>query len=169
MILGLDISTSCTGVTVLHKDGLIESNEAWDFKKEKTFLDKCKKASERIEKLYEIYPNVEKIYVEESLQAFRAGFSSAKTLITLAKFNGILSWMLFDKYGVRPEYISASAARKSCGIVIPRGTKAKQVVMEYMLKNHPWFSVEYTKFGNIKTHFYDMADSFVVAEAGRRK
>lgn len=170
MILGLDISTSCTGVTVLDKKGDVILNEAWSFKKEKTFLDKCKRASERIQIIYDLFgSNIEKIYVEESLQAFRAGYSSAKTLLTLAKFNGILSWMLVEKFGLEPEYIPAVSARKLCEIKVPKGVKAKQVVMEYMLENHDWFNVEYTRYGNIKSYYYDMADSYIIAEAGRRK
>ena len=33
MILGLDISTSITGATILDKDGNVIYNEAWDLKK----------------------------------------------------------------------------------------------------------------------------------------
>ena len=35
MILGLDISTSITGVTVLNDDGKVVFNEAWDFRNKK--------------------------------------------------------------------------------------------------------------------------------------
>ena len=38
--------------------------------------------------------------------------------------------------------------------------------MEYMLDKETWFQVEYGRTGKIKPHFYDMADSFVVAKAG---
>lgn len=37
---------------------------------------------------------IEKVYIEQSLQAFRPGFSSAKTILTLAKFNGIVSYLV---------------------------------------------------------------------------
>ena len=40
MILGLDISTSITGITVLRDDGSIIINEAWDLRKYKDFFEK---------------------------------------------------------------------------------------------------------------------------------
>jgi len=109
---------------------------------------------------------IEYIFVEQSLQAFRPGFSSAKTLLTLARFNGIVSYICLDVVGIEPEYISASTARKLNGIKIPRGQKAKQVVLKYVLDNEPNFVVEYTKQGNPKPGSYDRADSLVIARAG---
>ena len=42
MILGLDISTSITGATVLDSTGKILYNEAWDTRKFKYFFEKVK-------------------------------------------------------------------------------------------------------------------------------
>ena len=98
--------------------------------------------------------------------AFRPGFSSAKTILTLAKFNGILSYVCQQDFGVEPQYIGASTARKSCGIKIPKGEKAKDVVLQYVLDNEPNFVVEYTKHGNPKPGSYDRADSLIIARAG---
>jgi hypothetical protein len=107
------------------------------------------------------------VFVEESLQAFRPGFSSAKTILSLAKFNGILCWMIWEEMGIRVKYIGSTTARKNCGIKIVKGIPAKQQVMDWMLQNETWFKVEYKKNStNIKDHFYDMADSFVIAKAG---
>ena len=106
------------------------------------------------------------IFIEQSLMAFRPGFSSAKTILTLAKFNGILSYVCQQDFGVEPQYIGASTARKSCGIKIPKGEKAKDVVLQYVLDNEPNFVVEYTKFGNPRPKYFDMADSIIIAKAG---
>ena len=97
---------------------------------------------------------------------FRSGFSSAKTLSTLASFNGIVSWICYQIFGKESEYVSASSARKLCGIKIPRGQKAKQVVLQFLLDNEPDFEVLYTKYGNPKPESYDKADSWVIARAG---
>ena len=59
---------------------------------------------------------IERVFIEQSLQAFRPGLSSAKTLLTLASFNGIVSYICQDQLGIKPEYIGASTARKSNGI-----------------------------------------------------
>ena len=106
------------------------------------------------------------VWIEESLQMFSSGMSSAKTLATLTKFNGVVSWIAWDKFGITPEYIAAVSARKEIGLTVQKGKRGKDVVMEYMLDKEKWFHVEYGRTGKIKPHFYDMADSFVVAKAG---
>lgn len=95
MILGLDISTSCTGVTILDYTGRVVLNDYWKFKEDDMF-DKLERAKKEIRELKKKYPITE-VFVEESLQAFRPGFSSAKTILTLAKFNGILCWMIWEE------------------------------------------------------------------------
>ena len=168
MILGLDISTSITGVTVINNEGEILHCEAIDTRNKNHFPTLFNKASKVEDYLLDIeYKyDIKHIYIEKSLQTFRSGFSSAKTLSTLAAFNGIISWVCFETWGSPPEYLSATSARKSCGIKVPRGTKAKKVVIEYLVANEPDFSIEYTKHGNPKPHEFDRADSLVIARAG---
>ena len=168
MILGLDISTSITGVTVLNNDGKVVFNEAWDFRNKKyfpTIFAKATEVSELFKALKEEY-NFDSIYIEQSLQSFRSGFSSAKTLSTLSRFNGIVSWLCYSILELEPEYIAATSARKKCGIVVPKGTKAKQVVIKYIIDNVPGVLIDYTKQGNPKPGCYDKADSWVIARAG---
>ena len=95
MILGLDISTSITGVTVLNNDGEILHCEAIDTRNKNHFPTLFNKASKIEDYLLDIeYKyDIKHIYIEKSLQTFRSGFSSAKTLSTLASFNGIVSWI----------------------------------------------------------------------------
>ena len=166
MILGLDISTSITGYTLIKEDKII-LNGAWDTRKYKDFFEKVihvKKGLERIQSQYG--DQITAVYIEQSLQTFRSGFSSAKTLSTLSRFNGIVSWLVFDQYKIKPEYIAATSARKLCGIRVPRGQKAKEQVVKFLLDNEPKFTVEYTKSGNLKPKYYDIADSIVIAKAG---
>ena len=168
MILGLDISTSITGATLVDDIGQVMYCEAWDMRNKNHFPDLYDKASfvkGRLLDLKETYL-IKHVFVEQSLQAFRPGFSSAKTLLTLASFNGIVSYLCQDELGIKPEFIGASTARKSNGIKIPRGEKAKQVVLQYVLDNEPNFVVEYTKQGNPKPGSYDRTDSLVIARAG---
>ena len=167
MILGLDISTSITGVTIVSKDNEILLNEAWDLRKYKNFFDKANFVNEQITKLAkEARFDIRNIFIEQSLQSFRSGFSSAKTLSTLSRFNGVVSWMTYKEFGIEPQYIAATSARKLCGIKVPKGIKAKQFVMNYLIENEPNFAIEYTKFGNPKPEYYDRADSLVIARAG---
>ena len=143
MILGLDISTSITGATLVDDIGQVLYCEAWDMRNKNHFpelYDKANFVKGRLLDLRAMFV-IEHVFIEQSLQAFRPGFSSAKTLLTLARFNGIVSYICLDVVGVEPEYISASTARKLNGSKIPRREKAKKVVLKYVLDNEPDFVV----------------------------
>ena len=166
MILGLDTSTSITGYTLLDGDEII-LNGAWDTRKYKDFFKKVVHVRDGLEIIRKEYgTRITAVYIEQSLQSFRSGFSSAKTLSTLSRFNGIVSWLVFDQYKITPEYLAATSARKLCGIKVPRGQKAKQVVLNFLVDNEPAFVLEYTRNGNPKPECYDKADSIVIAKAG---
>lgn len=168
MILGLDISTSVTGYTIIDSSGNIVINSAWDFKNKKKFptlMTKAQHVKKELTKLSKDH-KIDKVYIEKSLQSFRSGFSSAQTLSILSSFNGILSWICFEVLGIEPDYLAATSARKACGIVIPKGVKAKEIVIQHLIDNEPAFVVEFTKTGKPKPHFYDVADSIVIAKAG---
>ena len=62
--------------------------------------------------------------------------------------------------------MAATSARKLCGIKIPKGTKAKKVVIKYVVDNIPDVLIEYTKHGNPRPECFDKADSWVIARAG---
>jgi hypothetical protein len=167
-ILGLDISTSITGATVLDKDENILYCEAWDTRNKKHFPTLLHKADFLKAKLLEVKRkfDISNIYIEESLQSFRSGFSSAKTLSILSKINGIVSYLAFDIFSTSPVHLSAISARKACDIKVLRGQKAKMVVLENMLDKHDRFVISYTRSGNPSPGSFDRADSLVIAIAG---
>jgi len=163
MILGLDISTSITGITLLDRDGKIVYNLAVDTRKYKDFFEKAEVVEIAIKDLG-IKP--EQIFIEQSLQTFRSGFSSAKTLSTLSRFNGVVSWLCYKIFAIKPQYIAATSARKQAGIKVPKGVKGKQAVMKHVIDNVPEVAIEYTRAGNPKPECFDKADSWVIARAG---
>ena len=167
MILGLDISTSIIGFTIID-NGMIVKTFAVDLRNKNKYPDLFSKYNQVQGELIDIQReyNVKHIFIEQSLQMFRSGFSSAKTLSTLSSFNGVVTYLCYRELGIKAEHISASSARKSCGITVPKGKKAKQVVVEFLLDKEPKFVVEYTKSGNLKPKYYDIADSIVIAKAG---
>tara|TARA_B100000212_G_scaffold327367_1_gene290601 strand:- start:4383 stop:4943 length:561 start_codon:yes stop_codon:yes gene_type:complete len=181
MILGVDISTSITGFAII-AEGQLVYYDSIDLRKYKNVFDKTIAIKEKILDLYEMYQlnnddtssagfgdskfPIEHIYIEQPFTFFNSGGSSAKTMATLQKFNGIVSWLFFEIFEIRPEYIGATSARKQIGIKVPRGQKAKQVVLEHLLKTEPAFKVQYTKHGNPKPESYDRADAIVIAKAG---
>ena len=120
----------------------------------------------RLEDL-EIQYNIEHVYIEQSLQSFRSGFSSAQTLSLLSKINGIVSWLCYNMfYSGEPKYLAATSARKLCGIKVPKGQKAKAVSLQFVVDNVPGFEVEYTRHGNPRPGYTDRSDSYVIARAG---
>ena len=163
MILGIDISTSITGFAVIADNELVYYDSI-DLRKHKDVFDKTIAIKEKLLDLYEMYQcnndysmllgaseyPIENIYIEQSLHMFMGGKSSAKTLSTLTRFNGIVSWLVYELFEIKPKFVGASSARKQAGIKVPRGQKAKQVVLQHLLDNEPAFKIEYTKHGNPK-------------------
>ena len=168
MILGLDISTSITGVTVLDSRGTLLHNEAWDTRNKKKFQDHFAKARFIKQKILEIkktFP-IDGIFIEKPFMFFNAGGSSAKTMSSLNTFNGMISWMCSDLFNIDPEYFTAAEARKLVGVKITRGQNSKEKSLKFLIDNEPSFVVEYTRFGNPRPGVYDRSDSYIIAKAG---
>jgi len=181
MILGVDVSTSITGFAIV-ADGQIVYYDSIDLRKHKNIFSKTISIKEKILDLYEMYQlnnddvssvgfgdskfPIRHIYVEQPFTFFNSGGSSAKTMATLQRFNGIVSWLLYEIFEIEPKFIGATSARKTVGIKVPRGQKAKQVVLQHLLDNEPAFKIEYTKHGNPKPESYDRADAIIIAMAG---
>ena len=112
------------------------------------------------------------------MQAFRPGLSSAKTLLTLARFNGVISQISYDIFSIIPEYINVNSARKNLGIKIiskrKGGKPTKEQVFDWVsseIKDFKWTKKK-LKSGPrkgiiiIDPSCYDMADAYVIACAG---
>lgn len=167
VILGLDISTSITGATII-QNGKILKTTFWDTRNKNKFAtiyDKAKFVKTQLEDLAFDH-KVSHIYIEQSLHSFRSGFSSAQTLSTLSRFNGIISWICWDLFKIQPEMIAATSARKQAGVAIKRGDNAKEKVLDFVLDSFPQIKIQYTKHGNPKPGTLDMCDSIVIALAG---
>jgi hypothetical protein len=166
-ILGLDISTSITGATII-RDGKIIESFYWDTRNKRYFPTLYEKAMLIKQNLLDIQAQheIDEIFVEQSLQSFRSGFSSAKTLSTLSRFNGIVSWLCFECFKLQPQMIAATSARKQAGVEIKRGENSKEKVLQFVLDNFPQIEIQYTKHGNPKPGMYDLCDSIIIALAG---
>lgn len=162
MILGLDVSTTTIGYCVLSEDGKIKLIGSIDLSK---FDDQMQKAQHSKAIIETLPKEIDKVVIEKSLMAFAAGASSAKTLHTLASFNGIISWICYEVFDIKPRYISATSARTVLGIKVPKKTKAKEAVVSYILSTESSYKPELTKTGSMKKQFYDIADAIIVARA----
>jgi len=175
-ILGLDISTSCTGWCVLDDSGEILKIGYIDLSKERCIFKKSKKTKQKIQSIHIDY-DIKKIFIEENLQSFRSGFSSAQTISTLSKFNGIVSFICFEEFLIVPNFLNVNSARKTLGIKIKRkkdgGLPTKEQIAEWSLKNikYDW-PMKVLKSGPRKGktildgRSYDMMDAYIVAKAG---
>lgn len=138
-----------------------------------TTFQKARAMSGELARLCAKY-SIAKVVIEENLQAFRPGFSSAKTLLTLARFNGIVSYLAQDQLGVEPEFVNVNVARKAVGLKIiskkKGGQPTKDQVLEWV-KSQVEFAwpTKVLKSGPRKgDHItdpgcFDAADAFVVA------
>lgn len=181
--LGLDISTACTGWAVVETDSRenVVQVELGHIPLSK-FPDLVSKALRAESVLREIYSRhqVDELYIEENMQAFHPGGSSAQTIVKLAKFNGIVTFLCHQVTGLMPVDINVNRARKSLGIRLQRekecGVSTKEQVFRWVsahpaLAGYEW---PHRVLGSgprkgteiMETHAYDMADAFVIAMAG---
>lgn len=165
--LGLDISTSCTGVCILDQDNNLVVLDSIRLDKCKDFFDKCATVKNYLDVLNKLH-NIQYIFIEQDLQAFRPGLSSAATINTLARFNGAVTFMAYQGISIRPNMINVIRARSTVGLKINHKDKSKTTKD----KVHEWVSGEIEfdwpkkKTGAVKTSCYDMADAYVICRAG---
>src|SRR5216684_958960 len=96
-VLGLDVSTACVGVCIL--DSCVELDDKGshillldriEFKGCKTIWDKADVVASYFLKDKRMFNTIiDRIALEEPLLGFRPGLSSAATISTLMRFNGI--------------------------------------------------------------------------------
>jgi len=173
MILGIDISTSITGFAICDDEGKVLGYDAFDMRNKRDFENIYEKASKIHWKFLEIkakYKNeFTHIFIEQKLMGFKKGKSSPHTMMKLAEFNGIVSYICRMVFDINPVHINVISARNLVGIKIPKGEDAKKVVMKFLLDNCKEFEIEYTSHGNPKPKYYDMADAIVIAKAASQK
>jgi Holliday junction resolvasome RuvABC endonuclease subunit len=170
-VLGLDISTSCTGVAVLDEEFNIIALTHIDFKKCNDFWEKVDRARVELYAIIEQY-NPDEFCVEQILQSFTPGFSSAGTIMLLAQFNAILSASVRDKMGKSPTFITSGHARKLCGLKMLTKAKSggrthKEQVQDYLVEGYlKHIDFPKTKTGKLKPFVGDECDAYVMARAG---
>ena len=186
-VLGLDISTSTIGVTLMYDDGTLE--DMWYIKPPKT----NKKNGEvdmydKIDYVGEVFNNLKTmgyvfkyVFIEEPLK----NGPNINTTILLATFNGMLSQKIKEIFNTKPIHISVHEARLlffpeyiKTNIVkgvlketlsFPQGLDKKKVVFDKVTYFEPYFEWVRRKDLSLKTENYDMADSYVVAKSGLMK
>jgi hypothetical protein len=168
MILGLDISTAVVGVALIDDGELILSTH-WDISKADTLFEKAEMIGSELWQLRE--HGIKHVFIETALKKFIPGRSRADTIMKLAKFNGIVSWICYETFELEPTYLNVNSARSLYGLSFPRGTKGpqrKKMVIEAVIeKEKTAFKYEMARGGrNFKKGTDDRADAIVIARAG---
>jgi len=169
MILGIDISSSITGIAVI-ENGEVLYSDICDTRNKKKFPhvnDAAITFRHILEVLSEKY-NITDVYVETPLLAFMKARSSAKTLATLTAYNCLYCFLIEEVFGIRPNMIAAVTARKQSGVskFKDKEKDTKQWVLEGVESLVSDFSYKLTSHGNPTPGTYDRADAIVVALAG---
>jgi hypothetical protein len=182
--VGFDISTSVTGVCILGENGVLKSLHALKLNTSKleTLWDKADHITRELPNLISesglVKQDIRRVYVEENAKRFTPGFSSADTILTLAKFNGIVCYIAHMLWGVPILDINVLSARARLGIKIDRKDKTLTTKEKVFLENirlHPEFPwpKHIAKTGkSAGQEVYDvcardMSDAYVICRGGQ--
>jgi hypothetical protein len=170
-IFGFDVSSSCIGWAIFRNNQYYDSGYI-KFNTDKTDLyQRCNIFSEWLEvKLRHLNVYNLKVAVEAPKMAHSA--STARTLSTLQRMNGMVSYAIYGRSGAAPEMVDERHARKQCGIKLIKYKKKdpNKIKEKIQAGNHimalNWFPKEhilYKKTGTIKDECYDETDAVIIA------
>lgn len=177
MYLGLDISTSIVGWSIVDKSGTVVK---WGYvafpvkTKKRPALTLFQKMDmlmlDLSDKLRDYKDKIDVWGVEQALKKFQGGKSSAQVIYTCASFNFGVAHAMYKFMGTEPIYIPVTTARKSVGLKIPRGLdkySRKAEVVNWCKPRHPSIQWGLTRNATYKPWCFDVADSLVISEAIR--
>lgn len=180
IVLGLDVSTTYTGVSLL---GSEQGSKIPDvllldhihFKGCNTIWDKIDVVKEYFDTVTtrDAWRSPDRIFVEDPVKRFTVGASSANTIMLAARFNGLVSYVVRNKFNIEPEYITSGAARTACGLKMKQRKKCglshkEQTFNEMMQTDLSHLVWDKKRNGKVVDHAYDIVDSYVIGKAGIR-
>ena len=168
-ILGLDVSTFCTGFSIwdLEKDKLSKSGFI-SLKNLNSWHEKVDEVSSVLEDIKKNTNKITYIAIEDILQKFIAGKSNIKTIITLAGFNYVIQRKCYEIYNITPVLYNVLRARNLANCSVPRGVKSKNFILRRVCELPPEIKNELPLM-KTKPEFakeaFDIADAIVVSRA----
>lgn len=178
-LLGCDISTSVIGLCLIDETEQVVVLDG--IKLTSTSLTNMwEKADRGIEEIKRLVGDrkIDKIFVEANAKMFTQGFSSADTLLTLAKFNGLISYLSHKAFGAEVVDVNVTSARKAVGFNNARADKrpVKDKVFDYVTSLHPQlpWKKHVAKTGKsvgqevFNAEMKDAVDAFVIVVGGNR-
>ena len=163
MILGLDVSTSRIGWAIINEKQELVDSDFFKTKAKTPLEERATALRDNVLQPIMAIHNITEIRIEEPFSMFSGGKTTAKTMSSLQRFNGMISFAAHLTLGKPPTLVGATTARSRVGIKVPRGTKAKEIVLMWVVSKFDNFIMEYTAHGNPKPGLDDEADAIVVA------
>lgn len=180
-VLGLDVSTSVVGVSIVDdSSGKIVPIvlDHIDLGKCESFWEKVDVVTTYLKALKEKSEaaGIAHVGVEEALIGFRPGMSSAQTITTLVAFNAVIRHVMRQLFEMDPHAVPAATARKKAGVKVSSkaktGKSVKDQVFEHMCENDlshiVWPRKKATKKNpspDVKDWAKDTTDAYVIAKA----
>lgn len=173
MILGLDISTACSGISIMDYNGELIHVEHLvmnkPVKNPPSFYERVDKFRERLMEIKANY-EVTKIFIEAPIKA-KGSKTSNNTLVALLQMNGIVSYLSRDIFGVEPIHLEARSARAKLGIRLTKEERKNKVhikekVLQKMLDLGFDIQVDLKRTGKVQDYVYDESDSVLIAYTG---
>ena len=168
-LLGLDVSTFCTGFCVWNiTDNKYEIAGHISLKKYKNWLDKVDQVCYIIEDIRDNTNSIKHVVIEDIITKFISGKSNIKTIIKLAGFNYVVQRKCYEIFGNEPALLNVIRARNLAECKVPRGSNSKEYVLKRIVELHPEVKevlpLMKTK-DELAKEAFDVADAVVVARA----
>lgn len=164
MIVGWDISTSAIGICVREDDDSKPTEFGVIYPVGATHAEKHRSAAAQVSNFCKrVCPNAVH-YVEERLGGFTGGMTTKQTLMALAAMNAVVSFILADFGPVT--HIAPITTKRIAGLKVPKGGDKKVEVIKLVRSREPSFPYAETAAGNYVKGTDDMADAWLLAEAG---
>ncbi len=149
-LLGLDISTFCTGFSIWNlSENKFETAGHIPLKNVKDLHSRVDAVSKVLDELNDNTNKITEIVIEDIITKFISGKSNIKTIITLASFNAIIQRKAYEMLGKAPTMMNVIRARNLAQCKVPRGTNSKNFILRR----------EFAK------EAFDIADAIVVTRA----
>ena len=167
MIVGWDVSTSAIGICVKNDDGsTVEFGVIYP--EGKTHAEKHRNAAAQVINFCKRVCPAASHFVEERLGGFTGGMTTKQTLMALAAMNAVVSFVLADFGTVT--HIAPVTVKRITGLRVDKasGETKKEAVIKLTRSREPTFPYAETKSGNYVKGTDDMADAWLLAEAGSK-
>lgn len=164
MIIGWDVSTSAIGICVRNDEGkTIEFGVIYP--SGETHAEKHRSAAAQVDAFCKRRCEGKVTHVvEQALGGFTGGLTSKQTLMTLAAMNAVVSFILSSHGAVL--HILPVTAKRIVDLKKEDGEDKKAAVIRLARSREPTFPYTETKAGNPTKGVDDMADAWLLVEAG---